>query len=119
MEEENSENLSKEEILERSRKENKTGDEREQRRILWSKFAGFAAMIIACGIVMIVNACLSDHISYEIFAVMFTGLGAQSVMEAFVIQNKAARIASIAAAVVIWIAAILYWVLWGMRLAGI
>ncbi len=110
--------LSKEEILARSRRENKSGDEREQSRRMWSKYAGFAAMVLACAVVLFVRICTEDTVPYDLMAIIFTGLVAQNSVELFVTTNKTLKALSLMATVVGLAAAILYWVEWGMFLAG-
>ncbi len=110
--------LSKEEILQRSRKENeKNGDEREQNRRLRAKYLGFAACMIACGVAIIVRACMGD-LAYDLPAVIFTGVAAQNAVEAFYTTNKKVKWLTIFVAVLSVGVAILYWVQFGLQLAG-
>ncbi len=110
--------LSKEEILQRSRKENeKNGDEREQNRRLLAKYLGFAACMIACGVAIIVRACMGD-LAYDLPAVIFTGVAAQNAAEAFFTANKRLKWLAIFVAVLSVGVAILYWVQFGLQLAG-
>ena len=110
--------LSKEEILQRSRKENeKNGDEREQNRRLRAKYLGFAACMIACGVAIIVRACMGD-LAYDLPAVIFTGVAAQNAAEAFFTGNKKFKWLAILVAVLSVGVAVLYWVQFGLQLAG-
>ncbi len=110
--------LSKEEILQRSRKENeKNGDEREQNHRLRAKYLGFAACVIACGVAIIVRACMGD-LAYDLPAVIFTGVAAQNASEAFFTTNKKVKWLTIFVAVLAVGVAILYWVQFGLQLAG-
>ncbi len=111
--------LSKEEILARSRKENeRCGDEREQGRKLRAKYLGFVAVVLACGVVMMVRLLTEDVVPYDLMAIMLTGLVAQNTVELFVTTNKTLRAVSIVAEIVVLAAAIMYWVEWGLSLAG-
>ena len=109
--------LSKEEVLARSRKENSSGDEREQGRRLWSRSLGFAACVIACGVAIIVRACMGD-LAYDLPAVIFTGVAAQNAAEAFYTANKKLKWLAIFVAVLSVGVATLYWVQFGLQLAG-
>ncbi len=118
-ESESEQTLSKEEILERSRTENeKNGDEREQSRKLWSKYVGFMATVLACAVVLFVRVCTEDTVPYDLMAIIFTGLVAQNAVELFVTTNKKLKVLSLIVTAVGLAAAILYWVEWGMSLAG-
>ena len=110
--------LSKEEILALSRRENeKSGDEREQGRRLLARSLGFAACVIACGVAIIVRACMGD-LAYDLPAVIFTGVAAQNAAEAFYTTNKKLKWLAIFVAVLAVGVAILYWVQFGLQLAG-
>lgn len=111
--------LSKEEILARSRKENEmSGDERERGRRLWTRNIGFLATVLACAVALIVRVCFEDAVPYELMAVIFTGLAAQNIAEAFITENKKLKALAIIVAVLSLGVAILYWVEFGLHLAG-
>ncbi len=111
--------LSKEEVLARSRKENGiNGDEREQGRRLWSKYVGFMATVLACAVVLFVRICTEDTVPYDLMAIIFTGLVAQNAVELFITTNKKLKVLSLIVTAVGLAAAILYWVEWGLSLAG-
>lgn len=111
--------LSKEEILARSRKENeKNGDERERGRRLWTRNIGFMATMLACAVALIVRVCMEEHNAYDLMAIIFTGLAAQNIAEAFITENKKLKALSIFVAVLSIGVAALYWAQFGLRLAG-
>ena len=116
---EKEEQLSKEEILARSRRENeKNGDEREQGKRLLSRNIGFMATVLACAVALIVRVCLEDTVPYELMAIIFTGLFAQNAAEAFFTANKRLKWLAIFVAVLSVGVATLYWVQFGLQLAG-
>ncbi len=119
MEERDEEQLSKEEILARSRKENeKSGDERERGRRLWTKNVGFMATVLACAVALIVRVCFEDDVPYEIMAIILTGLAAQNITETFITENRKLKAFTFGVAVISIGVAILYWVEFGLQLAG-
>ncbi len=67
-------NLSKEEVLDRSRKENKNGDERELQYLYKGAYIATAVGFLLYGIISIVLAIL-DRESYEMNVVIFAIIG--------------------------------------------
>ena len=83
-----------------------------------AKYLGFVAVVLACGVVMMVRLLTEDVVPYDLMAIMLTGLVAQNTVELFVTTNKTLRAVSIVAEIVVLAAAIMYWVEWGLSLAG-
>jgi len=71
--------LSKEEILAKSREENKNGDERDKQCLYRSAFAATLIGFVLCGIVNIVLSIL-DRQSYEMNMVIFATVGSMYLM---------------------------------------
>lgn len=109
--------LTKEQILERSRKENlKNGDERQRDRQKLIPAIGFIAGIVSLFIVELVFIIMGKPISH-LLAIMSTMLAAQSIGQAC--MYKRLRVVFIVCAVIITIAAIMQWIIFGLELAGI
>lgn len=75
MEENEKKQLTKEEILERSREENKNGDERDKQRYSMANSLGFAVGLLLAGIVILVSSLCAGRCPFEVVAVV-TGMQA-------------------------------------------
>ena len=115
--EKSDETLTKDQILERSRKENlKNGDERRLGKMKLGHAVGFLAGIIALYIVELIFIILKEPIDH-LLAIMTTMLSAYCICQACVIKRLKAVF--IACAVIVTICAVLLWVFFGLQLAGI
>lgn len=109
--------LSKEEILERSRNENKkNGDEREREKMKYAPYAGWLAGIVAIFIVEMVCLAKGQPVNH-LLAIMTTMLAAQTIYQAVV--AKRFKIVFCITAAIIAIGAVMIFVVWGLELAGI
>ena len=114
--------LSKEEILEKSRRENeKNGDEREQAKWKWTVWSGYLAMILA--VFVLVVCCVVFHkgeaLLYPLFALTGTGMSAQTTCQAVIMKKGKGKTVSIVCAVLLIAATVALWVLFALSLAGI
>lgn len=117
MEENQDIELSKEQILDRSRKENlKNGDERQRDRQKFIPFVGFIAGVFSLLIVEIVFIILGKPV-YHLLAIMSTMLAAQSICQACVFKRL--KIIFIVCAVITTLAAIMQWTTCILQLVGI
>ena len=117
VESEQGEALTKEQILERSRKENsKNGDERQRDRQKFIPFVGFIAGVISLFVVEIIYIVLGKPVSH-LLAIMSTMLAAQSICQACVFKRL--KMLFIVCAIVTALAAIMQWISFGLQLAGI
>lgn len=113
------EEKSKEEILELSRQENKkSGDERQKERMKWSNYVGFVVTMSAALIVLIVKMILNEQWT-ELLVIIYSGVAAQNIAQAIVLEQKKLRPLFIFTAVLISLVAIFYWVEWILALCGI
>ena len=111
--------LSPEEILERAKKENeKNGDERERGKIQWCNYAGYVAIALSCVVVMIVLTVINGKAPTAVMASLFTGIAAQTVVQACVCRKKV-RVVSAVCAALITAGALLYWALWILELCEV
>ncbi len=114
--------LSKEEILERSRKENeKNGDEREQTKWKWVTYSGYLAMIIT---VVVIEFCYillhrAEEFFYPVYVLLGTAMSAQTTCQAVVMKKGRGKTISIVCAVLLIAVTIALWVLFALSLAGI
>ncbi|MCH5164156.1 MAG: hypothetical protein J1F36_03990 [Clostridiales bacterium] len=117
MEENKDLKLTKEQILECSRKENlKNGDERQRDKQKIIPAIGFLVGIVALFVVEIIFVIMDKPISH-LLAIMSTMLAAQSIGQACVLKRL--RVVFIVCAVITTIAAIMQWVMFGLQLANI
>ena len=114
--------LSKEEILERSRKENeKNGDEREQTKWKWVTYSGYLATIIT---VVVIEFCYillrqDEVFFYPIYVLLGTSMSAQTTCQAVVMKKGRGKTISIVCAVLLIAVTIALWVLFILSLFGI
>ncbi len=114
--------LSKDEILERSRKENeKNGDEREQAKWKWVTYSGYLATVIAIVILMWCYILLhkAEEFFYPLYVLLGTGMSAQTTCQAIVMKKGKGKTISIVCAVLLIAVTIAMWVLFALSLAGI
>jgi len=116
MEKEEEKNLTKEEILAISRKENKNGDEREKQYLYKAAFTATAIGFILYGIISVVLAVL-DKKSYEMNAVFFAMIGSMYFM--FGLKATKRRPLYLAAGCVCIAASVVALVLWILGLCGV
>lgn len=120
-EKEREQNLSKEEILARSRRENAKGDEREQEKWKWTAYSGYLAAIFTVFIITMIYIFL--HVSeahfYALFVFLGTTMSAQTTCQAIVMRKGKGKTISIVCAVMIIIGTVIMWGLFGSSLAGI
>ncbi len=119
---ESKQTLSKEEILERSRKENeKSGDEREQAKWKWVTYCGYLATIIT---VVVIEFCYillrqDEVFFYPIYVLLGTSMSAQTTCQAVVMKKGRGKTISIVCAVLLIAVTVALWVLFALSLAGI
>lgn len=70
MEENETKQLTKEEILQRSREENKNGDERDRQRYPMANSIGFSVGLLLAGIVILVSSLCADRFPSEVVVVV-------------------------------------------------
>ena len=112
--------LTPEEVLERAKKENeKLGDERQRERLQWGNYAGFIAVMLSCVVVMLVMTFLYGTVPTGIMAIFFTGVAAQTVVQACVMQRKKLRVTFSVCAALVTAGTLMYWVLWILELCEV
>ena len=114
--------LSKEEILARSRRENeKNGDEREQTKRKWVTYSGYLAIIITVAVIEFCYIMLhqGEAFFYPLNVLLGTSMSAQTTCQAIVMKKGRGKTISIVCAVLLIAATIALWVLFALSLAGI
>lgn len=114
--EQKNEGLSKEEILARSRAENKHGDEREQQSLYKAAYTATAVGFILYGIIAIVLAVLGKH-SYEMTIVMFGIMG--TMYTVWGVKTTKRRALFLSAGIVAISASVVAAVCWILEICGV
>ncbi len=108
--------MDKEEILARSREENKHGDEREQQALYKAAYIATAVGFLLYGILSVVLAIFDRH-SYEMNIVTFAIIGTMYTIWGFKTTKR--RQLFLAAGIVCLIASVTSLVCWILQLCGI
>ena len=119
-EKENTEALSKEDILERSRKENqKNGDEREQARWQFVSVCGYAGALLAAIVLMILFYAKDfDGIVIQGINLIFATAGGAMLCCTAIVAKRNKKL-FLTLAIVEILACIMLWVFFALELAGI
>ncbi len=108
--------LSKEEILDRSRKENKNGDERENEYLYKGAYIATAVGFILYGIISIVLAVF-DKVSYEMNIVTFAIIGTMYTVFGFKTTKR--KPLFLAAGFICLTASVAMLICWILQLCGV
>ena len=97
--------MNRNEILEKSRQENKGGDEREKRAGDRGAFYGMIGMCVVFVILVIVNISRRDYYIYDMLAIIDGALAANYIYQLFRLRKLSHLVNAIiwSAATVIWI----------------
>ena len=115
--EDNNATLSKEQILEASRKENKYGDEREQQGRLSANSLAMSAGLFIGGIVMLVSVFVTGKIPIEIWLIISGMESVQFIVNA--VKMSKLRVLYIVLSVTMGVCFIAFTVLWILQLCGV
>ena len=109
--------LTKEEILAKSREENKGGDEREKQQYSIANSLGFGIGLMLAGIVVLISVICTDRLPSE---VMFVVLAMESA-QALVIgaKNRRQRKLFLPIGIIECILSVVFLVLWILELCGV
>lgn len=111
--------LKKEEILARSREENKYGDEREKNHYELGIKVGFCVAMIMLIIIAIVNL-IQGRYPCEIFAVIFSMFAVNNISIGIVLKRyRKWKIFYLCVGIIIGIVAVYMLVWWGLQLGGV
>lgn len=117
------EELTREEILKRSRKENQTGDEREREKWKFVPYCGYLGAILAIIILEIVYLVLDFNSLYvdSLMVILGTMSAAQLICQAVVTARtqKKIKIVILILALIVTICAVSEWVLFGLKISGV
>lgn len=115
--EEEKKQLTKEEILELSRAENKNGDERDRQRYPVANSIGFSVGLLLAGIVILVSSFCADRFPSEVVVVV---AGMQAAQALYVgITVKRLRKVYLTIGIVECVVAVALAVLWILELCGV
>lgn len=111
--------LSKEEILERSRKENQSGDERERDFMKWVPYCGYAAGILSTFVFEIIFLALDyDFLYVQVcLVILSTMMSAQIVCQAAVFKKH--KPLMLTCAIIVTVCAVAQWVFFGLTVGGV
>jgi len=109
--------LTKEEILEMSRKENENGDEMEKQQYKTANAIGFVAGLIAASVIIIVNAVCSEKVPHEILMVIASMQAAQTIYTGVKVRRQ--RKIYLTIGILEIIGAVFFLVAWILELCGV
>ncbi|MGN0823940.1 MAG: DUF6442 family protein [Candidatus Coproplasma sp.] len=109
--------LSKEEILEASRKENKNGDERERQGMLTAQSLAMSTGLFIGGIVILVSVLVTGKISVEIWLILCGMQTTQAIVNAVKMSKQ--RVIYIVLSVIFALCFIAFCVLWILEMCGV
>ena len=109
--------LSRDEILEISRQENKNGDEREKQTYAKASSIGFAVSLLIAGIIILVNVIVKDRLPIEVLLIVSSAQAAQSFITAYGVRKT--RKLYISLAIVMTVVSVCFLVMWILYLCGI
>ena len=116
-EEDTNATLSKEDILEASRKENKNGDERERQGVLTANSLAMSTGLFIGGIVMIISVLVTGKIPIEIWLIIGGMESVQFIVNA--VKMSKLRVLNIVLSVLMCLCFIAFTVLWILELCGV
>ncbi|MCD8041115.1 MAG: DUF6442 family protein [Clostridia bacterium] len=87
--------MDKEEILEKSRKENKSGDEREKSLINYAFAISAVVGIVVCAVIYVIHIVILRELNYSIFLVFCSIYFAYTVILAIKLKKKLYIISSV------------------------
>ncbi len=108
--------LSKEEILAKSREENKYGDEREQQSLYRAAYTSTAVGFFLYGIISVVLALLNKH-SYEMNIVTFAIIGTMYTI--WGVKSTKRKPLFLSAGIICIVASVVTLVCWILQLCGV
>ena len=109
--------LTREEILESSRIENKNGDERERAFFAKACSLGFSVGLMLAGIIIIVTVLTSGRLPMEVLMMMSGMQATQSFIVA--VGNKKLRKLYLILGIVECVVFVIFCVLWALQLCGV
>ena len=115
--EDNNATLSKEAILEASRKENKYGDERERQGVLTANSLAMSTGLLIGGIVMLVSVIVTGKLPIEIWLIIGGMESVQFIVNAVKMSKQ--RAMYIVLSVCMGVCFIAFTVLWILQLCGV
>ena len=115
--EEEKKQLTKEEILERSRAENKNGDERDRQRYPMGNSIGFSVGLVLAGIVILVSSLCAGRCPFEVVAVVTGMQAAQALYIGITVQRL--RKVYLTIGIVEGLCCVCLSVLWILELCGV
>ena len=117
MEENENKTLSKEEILAKSREENKSGDEREKQQYAIANSLGFSVGLMLAGIVVLISVICTDRLPVE---VMFVVTAMQSVQALLIgVKVRRQRKLYLTVGIVECVLSVVFLILWILELCGV
>lgn len=121
MEEEHGESFesAREEILRRSRKENKNGDERYAKASDTAIRVAYCAGLFVICIVTILDLVLADRVAYEAMMIMAAMNAGNMIYMGLKAEKSKIKIIQLTAGIMSGIASVALLVLWALELAGI
>lgn len=117
LEAENDKELSRDEILEISRQENKNGDERERQTYAKASSVAFAVSLLVAGIIILVNVFVKDRLPIEVLLIITSAQAAQSFITAHGVRKT--RKLYLTLAILMTIVSVAFLVMWILYLCGI
>lgn len=109
--------LTKEEILAKSREENKSGDEREKQQYSIANSLGFSIGLMLAGIVVIISVICTDRLPVE---VMFVVAAMQSVQAILIgVKVRRQRKLYLTVGIVECVMSVVFLILWILELCGV
>lgn len=109
--------ISRDEILEISRQENKNGDEREKQTYAKANSIGFAIGILVAGIIILVNVIVKDRLPIEVLLIVSSAQAAQSFITAHGVRKT--RKLYLTLAIVMTVVSVCFLIMWILYLCGI
>lgn len=108
--------LTKEEILAKSREENKSGDEREKQQYSIANSLGFSIGLMLAGIVVLISVICTDRLPVE---VMFVVAAMQSVQAILIGVKVRQRKLYLTVGIVEGVLSAVFLILWILELCGV
>ena len=109
--------LTKEEILAKSREENKSGDEREKQQYAIANSLGFSVGLMLAGIVVLISVICTDRLPVE---VMFVVTAMQSVQALLIgVKVRRQRKLYLSVGIVECVLSVVFLILWILELCGV
>lgn len=113
----NDNELSRDEILEISRQENKNGDERERQTYAKASSVAFAVGLLVAGLIILVNVIIKDRLPIEVLLIISSAQAAQSFITAHGVRKT--RKLYLTLAILMTVVSVCFLVMWILYLCGI